>query len=214
MDLIRELRFDEVLDDHRRRLGDRSAVVDGDMALTYRELAERVDAVTRRLHHRGFGAGDRLAWVGGSFRLPECFLATARLGGVFCPVSAQQPSEVLDAILDDCRPAVVIGGDSASYEAALTTHRDAPPVAEAVSPDAPLLLLYTMLGDRAVGMQVPRATLLQEAVEVALRGSRPSRVAGPLHHIGPLVSALAAIIAGTTVVVSATPAVLRTLLEL
>jgi non-ribosomal peptide synthetase component F len=213
MDLVRDLRLDDALADHRRHLGDRPAVADGDNWLTYRELACRVDALSAALHAHGFGAGDRLVWLGGdSLRLIEYFLAAMRLGGVFCPVDARLPRPTLDAILADCAPALVARDGAA--EARLPAYPDGAPVPEIVASDAPLLLLYTVLGDRAVGMQIPRATLLHEAVDAALGGRGDITAYGPLHQIAPLVSALAAILAGTTVVVSASPAAARTLLEL
>lgn len=218
MDLVRDLRLDDVLADHRRHLADRPAVVDDDVTMTYRELADRVDALSAALRARGVAEGDRLVWLGGdSARLLECFLASARLGATFCPVTPRQPRAALDAILDDCAPAVVVGGgrdDHDEYESTLRAHRGRPPVAETATPDSPLLLLYTVLGGRAVGMQIPRATVLHEAVDAALRADTSPAARGPLHHIAHLISALAAILAGTTVVVSASRPAPRTLLEL
>lgn len=218
MDLVRDLRLDDVLADHRRHLADRPAVVDDVVTLTYRELADRVDALAAALHARGVAEGDRLVWLGGdSARLLECFLASARLGAAFCPVSPGQPRAALDAILGDCAPAVVVGAgrdDRDQYESALVAHRDKPPVAETAAPDTPLLLLYTMLAGRAVGMQIPRATVLREAVDAALRANTSPVVRGSLHHIAPLIAALAAILAGTTVVVPASLPTPRALLEL
>lgn len=215
MDLVQDLRLDEVLADHRHNLADRPAVVDDDATLTYRELADRVDALAAALHARGVAAGDRVVWLGGgSARLLECFLASAGVGAVFCPVEPGQPQATLDAILDDCAPAVIVRAgrdDHDEYEATLRAHRNVPPAPEVAVPDAPLLLLYTVLGRRAVGMQIPRATVLHEAVDVALRGTQAR---GALHHIAPLIAALAAILAGTTVVASASLPIPRTLLEL
>lgn len=221
MDLLRDLRLDDVLADHRRQLADRPAVVGDDVTLTYRELAGRVDALSAALSARGVAAGDRLVWLGGdSARLPECLLASARLGAAFCPVSPRQPRATLNAILEDCAPAVVVGGgrdDRVEYESTLMAYRGMPPVAETAAPGTPLLLMYTMLGGRPVGMQIPRATVLHEAVGVALRGNTGHRVpavCGTPHHIGDLISALAAILAGTPIVFSASRPAPRTLLEL
>lgn len=238
MDVVRDLRFDDVLADHRLRRPDHVAVVDGGVHVSYRELAERVDALAAALRARGFATGDRLLWIGnGSFRLVEGFLAVARLGGVCCPVGGRQPDDALAAVLDDCAPAIVVsdgplpararGGDAwwipadgvGGYEAVVRAHRCARSVAEVGNPDAPLLMLYAPIpGRRPVGLQVSRGTLLQEIAASALRANTDSRhsraVHGPLHSIAALVSALAAILAGATLVLSPSPSVPRTLLEL
>lgn len=238
MDVIRDLRFDEVLADHRQWRPDHIALMDGDVHLSYRELAERVDALAAALRARGFGAGDRLLWIGdGSFRLIEGFLAVARLGGVCCPVSGRLPDDTLAAVLDDCAPAVVTSARPprfaarrgnpwwmpmhgvAGYEAVVRAHRHAPSVPEVGAPDAPLLLLYPAVPTRRlVGLQVARCTLLHEVAAGALgansTGPHRRAVHGPLHSIGPLVSALAALLAGATLVLSGAPSVPRTLLEL
>lgn len=237
MDVVRDLRFDDVLADHRLRRPDHVAVVDGFVHVSYRELAERVDALAAALSGRGFAAGDRLLWLGGgSFRLVECFLAVALLGGVCCPVGGRRPDEELAAILDDCdpevvvsagRPATAMGGASRAwwlpaddgYEAVVAAHPHASTVADTGSPHAPLLMLYAPIsGRRPVGLQVSRGTLLHEIAAAALRANTESphyrEVRGQPHSLVALVSSLAAILAGATLVLSSSPSVPRTLLEL
>lgn len=238
MDVLQDLRFDEVLADHRQRWPDHLAVVDSGLHLSYRELAERVNALAAALRASGFAAGDRLLWAGdGSARLVESLLAVARLGGVCCPVSARQPEDMLAAILDDCTPAVVVSDgprppvaarlrDSwwipadgvGGYEDVVRAHRRSPPVAETGVPDAPLLLLYAAVPGRPVGLQVSRNAVLHEVSDAALRantgGSARRPVHGPMHSIAAVVAALAAILSGTTLVLPASPVSHETLLEL
>lgn len=239
MDVLQDLRFDDVLADHRLRRPDNVAVIDGGTKVCYRELAERVDALAAALSAIGFAAGDRLLWVGdGSFRLVECFLAVARLGGVCCPVGGRRTDDALAAVLDDCDPAVVVtdgpprsvsqrqGGawwipasGVDGYEALVDAHRCAPAVAEVAHPDAPLLMLYAETpGRRPIGLQVCRGAFTHEIVDAALGtntgGAHGRPVRGPLHSIGALVSSLAAILSGATLVLSGSPSVPRTLLEL
>lgn len=72
------------------RYGARVALVDGDVRLTYRELAERMDVLAEHLAGRGLGAGDNLL-----VQLPNCAefvvltLACFRLG--VAPVMALLP---------------------------------------------------------------------------------------------------------------------------
>lgn len=230
MDVARELNLTAVLADHRERRATSLAVVDGRTRLTYRDLDDRVGALAGALRALGLGVGDRLLWLGGgSFRLLECLLATARVGAVTCPVAAWRSEEELGGIVADCGPSVLLcGGEHVgSVEAYLGTARGAAVIRHdvadgyeallrscgspaedlTVSGNGPALMLYTpIIAGRLVGVQVSRAALIAESVEVALRNNtelahRPVAM-GNMDHIGSVVAALAAILVGTTVDIS------------
>lgn len=228
MDVVRDLNLTEVLADHREQRPSRPAVVDGRTLLAYRDVADRVQALATALRALGLGEGDRLLWLGGnSFRLLECLLAAARLGGVVCPVTGRRSTVELRHLLADCEPSVVLcGGEhlaalgatgdaprirhdvSDGYEALLRSHWGSTAEFEPVEGTAPVLMLYTpMIARRPVGMQVSRSALLAESVAVALRGNtepahRPV-VVGQMDHLTSMVAALAAILAGSTIDISA-----------
>jgi fatty-acyl-CoA synthase len=94
----------------RQKTPDKTALVYGDdRRLTYRELADRTDAVSALLWHRGIRKGDSVGYLGENS--PE-FLATlfacAQLGAVFVPVNTRlAPPEVLH-VLSDARVRVLI----------------------------------------------------------------------------------------------------------
>lgn len=227
---VRDLSLAGVLADHRQRRATQAAVIDGRTRLNYRELADRVDALAGAFQALGLGEGDRLLWLGGesSYRLLECLLAVARLGGVVCPVAGCQSDDELDSMLDDCAPSVLVCGVEhlpavqsrlgtaggvplirhdvdASYEALLRSYQETVADFDAVPGHAPVLMLYTsMIAGRPIGIQVSRSTLLAESVALALRdhaapAPRPVTI-GPLTRIASAVSALAAVLAGAPVV--------------
>lgn len=231
MDVVHDLDVTEVLADHRLYRPSQVAVVDGAERLSFGELADRVEALAAALQSSGFRAGDRLLWLGGdSYRLLECLLAVARLGGVICPVDCRRPGADLEVIVGDCAPSVVVGDEDRfragrarvrsardtrwisldgadGYETLVETYRGRVVAVEPVAGNAPLLMLYTpVLGGRAVGVQVSRGALVNESVTVALRentGAGHARnVPGPMAQIRTLVTGLAAILVGATMVVA------------
>ncbi|MER7700390.1 MULTISPECIES: amino acid adenylation domain-containing protein [unclassified Streptomyces] len=71
----------------------RTAVVDGERALTYRTLVEDVGAVRGLLLARGVGAGDVVAAVGTrSLETPVVFLALESIGASYLPVDPAWPA--------------------------------------------------------------------------------------------------------------------------
>ncbi|HEY0217749.1 MAG TPA: AMP-binding protein [Cellulomonas sp.] len=71
-----------------RRHPDRLAVVHGDVALTYAEVARRIDQVARVLLARGVHPGDRVAYLLPNGRdLIELYYAVQRIGAVAVPIN-------------------------------------------------------------------------------------------------------------------------------
>jgi acyl-CoA synthetase (AMP-forming)/AMP-acid ligase II len=109
MDPIRSLTLGDIAREHRRSWPHHTAVVDGGVRLTYRELDDRVNRLANAFVADGVGPGDRVLWLGqNSFRIMECLLACAKTGAVFCPVNWRQTPEELAFVIDDCAPAIVI----------------------------------------------------------------------------------------------------------
>jgi long-chain acyl-CoA synthetase len=125
MDLLHSLTIGDLLREHARSYPDRLAVVDGDRRYTWVELDARVDQLADALLASGFGAGDRILWLGqNSFRIIEGLCAAARVGGVFCPANWRSSAAELEFLLTDVEPAVVIWQQAEIGEAVLTA-RDA-----------------------------------------------------------------------------------------
>jgi long-chain acyl-CoA synthetase len=89
------------------------AMVCGGRRFTYSEFEARVDSLAAELSDQGFGAGDRLLWLGQNcHRLLESMLAAGRLGGVFCPANWRLSPAELAFVIKDCDPSAVIWQDS------------------------------------------------------------------------------------------------------
>ncbi len=88
---------------------DRLAIITGDRAITYAELAKRIRRLAGGLSRLGVGRGDRVAWVGpnhGAFL--EAFFAVGTLGAALAPVNHRLASDVRALILEDAEPTVLI----------------------------------------------------------------------------------------------------------
>jgi long-chain acyl-CoA synthetase len=112
LDRRTSLTFGDLTREHRRSRPDRSAVVDGDITLTYRQLDERANKLATAMLGYGLGHGDRIAWLGqNSFRVLELLVAAAKLGAVFCPVNWRSSEAELRFVLEDLDPAIVVWQD-------------------------------------------------------------------------------------------------------
>ncbi|WP_018655190.1 AMP-binding protein [Actinomadura flavalba] len=220
---VHRLTLADVLAEHRRGRPLGTAVVDGDVRLTWPELDDRVARLAGALAASGVGAGDRVLWLGqNSFRVLELLLAAARLGAVLCPANWRQSADELAFVLDDLAPAVVVfeeseavgkargrGGDArwiASGEEYETFAAGAAPLPEAEVPaDAPVLALYTAAFDGR-----PNAALLSHAALVAhsaallhvrqMEDGFTFLACGPLFHVGTVMFTLATVQLGGTLV--------------
>ncbi len=109
MDLIHSLTLGDLLAEHRRSYPQRTALVCGETRATFPEMDDRVNRLANALRARGVDRGDRVLWLGQNcHRLLEGLLATAKLGGAFCPANWRQSAAEMAFILEDLDPAVVI----------------------------------------------------------------------------------------------------------
>jgi acyl-CoA synthetase (AMP-forming)/AMP-acid ligase II len=121
---IHGLTLGDVLSEHRRGRPLETAVVDGDVRLTYPELDDRVNRLAQALAVDGVGAGERVLWLGqNSFRVLELLLACGRLGAIFCPANWRQSADELAYVLNDLTPKVVVWEESEAVEKARGAHK-------------------------------------------------------------------------------------------
>ncbi|HEX4356051.1 MAG TPA: long-chain fatty acid--CoA ligase [Pseudonocardia sp.] len=94
----------------RARIGpDVVALRQGERALTYAELAERVERLADGLAARGVGPGDRVAYLGpNDIATFEVFFAAGRLGAIFAPFNTRLAPPEIGYLLDDCAPTVLV----------------------------------------------------------------------------------------------------------
>jgi len=156
------------LDRHAQDRGTAEAVIDAHRRLRYAELASRTARAAGVLAGAGVGPGERVAvLLGSSTPYLEVVLAAARLGAMAVPVNVRWSQREIAVLLDDCTPRVVVHGEAQAqvleracaaarhqpalrllagapddpYEAALASAEPQP--AAPVSPDDPMILMYT-----------------------------------------------------------------------
>src|SRR5580765_8156778 len=72
----------------RKLYGDREAVVDGDLRLTYEQFFERCDRWSACLRALGVAQGDRVAYIAPNTHAQlESFYAVPQLGAVLVPIN-------------------------------------------------------------------------------------------------------------------------------
>jgi acyl-CoA synthetase (AMP-forming)/AMP-acid ligase II len=209
---------------------DAVAAIDRSFGLrsTYAQLLCRVDALASAWHQWGVTSGSRVAWLGqNSARVLEGILACARLGAIFCPVNWRQTSAELEFVLEDIEPTLVIwqqqevgdglqalhdkyssatqrwlqhDGEANQYEAALAA-AGSTPLATAIDPKAPVLMLYTaaFAGKPNGALLSHTAIMAQNTTFAAVRDidARATYLnVGPLFHVATLLETMATFQAG------------------
>ncbi|MEV0384234.1 AMP-binding protein [Nonomuraea sp. NPDC050643] len=217
--MIHSLSLSDVLADHARSRPQVTAVVDGEVRLTYPELDARVTRLAAALRERGVARGDRVLWLGqNAHAVLELLLACSRLGAIFCPANWRQSEDELRYVTGDLTPAVVVyepsdatdalradGWVRAGEEYERLVAEAAPQEFPQVDDAEPVLALYTAAFDGR-----PDAALLSSAALVAhatsllvVRQMEPGFTFlnnGPLFHVGTMMFCLATLqIGGTNV---------------
>jgi fatty-acyl-CoA synthase len=195
--------------------------------MTYAQLADRADAVSRLLSSRGIGRGDSVAYIGENS--PE-FLAAlfgcAQVGAVFVPINTRlAPPEILH-ILADCRARMLIRDpEFAERTAPLVSAVGISHVVETsdlivgprgaadaayspvdAEPDDPAAVIYTSgTTGRAKGALLTHQNLtwvaLNSLVDYDIVSSDVALMISPLFHVASLgMGALPVILKGGTIV--------------
>ena len=103
----------DLLHEHARSRPNMTAVVDGEVRFTFRELDARVNRLASVLRDRGVTKGDRVLWLGqNSFRVLETLLACARVGALMCPANWRASAFEVARTLADFDPKVVFWQES------------------------------------------------------------------------------------------------------
>ncbi len=88
---------------------DHVALVHGDHAWTFGELAGRIRRLAGGLRRLGVGPGDRVAWLGPNHpAFLEAFFASGLLGAALAPVNHLLDAAQIHAVLEDTEPTVLI----------------------------------------------------------------------------------------------------------
>ncbi len=87
-----------------RRQPDKTAIIDGDVVLTFAEFDNLVDRAAAALHDNRFRVGDRIAVVSHNcWQYAVLAFATARAGVVLVPINFMLTAEEISYILGHCR---------------------------------------------------------------------------------------------------------------
>lgn len=113
MDALHSFSLADVSGEHRRNYPQRTAVVDGDVRLTWPEFDDRVNRLANALSASGVDSGDVVLWLGqNSFRILELLAAVAKIGAVCGVVNWRQSAEELAFVIDDVGATVVVWQDA------------------------------------------------------------------------------------------------------
>src|ERR1700730_9618121 len=92
----------------RKLYGDREAVVDGDLRLTYEQLFDRCDRWSSALQGMGVKKGDRVAYIAPNVHEQlESFYAVPQIGGVLVPLNYRLTADDFAYLLNHSEARVV-----------------------------------------------------------------------------------------------------------
>ncbi|WP_306208819.1 Pls/PosA family non-ribosomal peptide synthetase [Actinoplanes sp. RD1] len=101
----------DVVDETARTHPGAAAIDDGSRVLTYRQLAEEIDALRGTLAGHGIGAGDRVGVriASGSAELYLAILGVLAAGAAYVPVDADDPDERAQVVFGEAGVCAVLG---------------------------------------------------------------------------------------------------------
>ena len=113
----------EVLAETAAKHPDEAAVDAGGRVLTYRGLAEEIDAVRGRLAGAGIGVGDRVGVriSSGTAELYVTILAVLSTGAAYVPVDADDPAERAELVFGEVCAVLGDDGSLKNYRAPIGT---------------------------------------------------------------------------------------------
>jgi fatty-acyl-CoA synthase len=92
----------------RKLYGDREAVVDGQLRLTYEQFFDRCDRWSARLQKLGVGPGDRVAYISPNTHAQlESFYAVPQIGAVLVPINFRLTADDFAYLIDHSGARVV-----------------------------------------------------------------------------------------------------------
>jgi len=153
----------DLLEQSAARTPDKTALVCGDVRLTWCEVDRRANQVANELRSRGFHRGDRaVLWTANGPDLAILIFAVLKAGGVFVVVAdSSKPKQVAGIVVDCGAVALLFAGNRS--KAALE-----------VGVDCPSLQIFLVTGAAAAGLGQPGWIDLGEVYRRA-DGSRPPR---------------------------------------
>ncbi|GAW40956.1 Long-chain-fatty-acid--CoA ligase FadD13 [Brevundimonas sp. SH203] len=217
----------EAITDHAQKAGDRPALIEGGVSLTYAGLDLLLNRAAAALRRDGLSAGDRVALLGEpSIQYVAAFLAAVRAGITPVPLAPSVTDETLASMLEDAGPRLVFSdasqsarlGAEATRGAVVTldgSHGGAPWaewlegegtafVLDPVAPSAPFNIIYSS-GTTGVPKGIVHSHAMREGQMAALGGlfapESVTLLTTPLYSNTTLVMLLPALRTGGSVVI-------------
>jgi acyl-CoA synthetase (AMP-forming)/AMP-acid ligase II len=109
VNLVRRVCVGDLATRAARHFGDRLAVVDGEVELSYRDLESRANSVARGLLESGVSRGDAVALaLPNGWHFLAAFFGCAKIGAITVPLNLGLSAEDLAYQLHDAQPAVLV----------------------------------------------------------------------------------------------------------
>ena len=104
-------RYIDLVHNAALRKPDATAVICGQDRLTFAEVHDRAGSLGAAFRARGLVPGDRVAYLAGNeLQYIELQSACLRSGFTLVPLNSRLTDPELEYIINDCRPALLIGG--------------------------------------------------------------------------------------------------------
>jgi len=215
----------EAIAQHARATGDRPALSQGEVVVTYAELDVLMNRAAAALQREGLSVGDRVALLGEpGVEYAAAFLAAVRAGMTPTPLAPSVTDETLKAMLDDAQPRLVFSDASQSARlsegapAVITLDgssggkpwqewlaaEDARPVVEAIDPATAFNVIYSS-GTTGVPKGIVHSHRMREGQMAALAGlfspEAVTLLTTPLYSNTTLVTMLPTLRVGGSVVI-------------
>ncbi|MBA2875260.1 class I adenylate-forming enzyme family protein [Thermaerobacillus caldiproteolyticus] len=106
------MNISELLARNARKFPEKKAFIDGEAALSYREVDQAVNRLASSLGHLGIQRGDKVVlYMPNTKELVFAYFAVLRLGAIVVPVNARLVAEEVRYIIEHCEARAVIAHD-------------------------------------------------------------------------------------------------------
>ncbi|MEV6333064.1 condensation domain-containing protein, partial [Streptomyces sp. NPDC051909] len=161
----RTLSVPQLFDEWVERRLKATALREGHLSLTYRELAERANQLAHYLRGRGVAPGDRVGvCLPRSAEAVVCFLAVLKAGAVCVPLDPDYPSRRLAHMRADAGLVLTLTVDELeAAQDAINACSTAPPTFTARGDDTAYLLYTSGSTGQPKGVQIPHRSIVNLA---------------------------------------------------